>query len=646
MPLRRPLISTAIISAAAVVLALWAPGAALADPGPVVYTTTVSGQYTVTITRDDDQDLGFTIENLSAVAMNVGLAGDLAKAGVEEDLWLNTWQPFADATQAVIQPGDTLSEDVPFWPGVTAQVYSGIDTATPTKIAEYLTPGNHVPLSIGADSTNPDNPTLEMGPPVVWSANPIAGGGIELNVSQLPPGAIDAYYLDNGAADIEWTNDDIVLENPDLSRPIGSGFVALDGTLDLKGFLPPDVAPGSAYDVIFENAGGVILHAAFGSQTTVSGTPTATSISGVTVSGNAKIGQTLTATPTGLTPASAQALYQWSANGAVIPGAAASTFTVTPAQAGTVLTVAATPWGLGDAPSAGVTSAPTAMVPALKSFTGITAPIVTATTTGQFVVGEKLHATTPAWTQSTGFAYQWLADGLPVGTGPNYIIAAANLGTTITVVATSTNPAYTPTSSESDAYGPVQPGTLKPPANTARPKISGPATPKVGSTLTAVPGSWSPTPNYAYQWMLNGTPIPGATDSTLVVPGSVGGVSALNGIISVQLDMTLAGYASETRNVSLPTAISAGTFNPKGAVAINGSPSIGATLTADPGVWDAAASLSYQWVQVSTGAVLGTGPALVVPSGTSGSKLRLTVTATADGYTTVSKSATTASKVP
>ena len=85
---------------------------------------------------------------------------------------------------------------------------------------------------------------------------------------------------------------------------------------------------------------------------------------------------------------------------------------------------------------------------------------------------------------------------------------------------------------------------------------------------------------------------------------------------------------------------------PKGTVAIVGTPAVGVTLAADPGVWDGAAALSYQWTQVSSGATLGTGSSLIVPAGASGSKIKLTVTATGDGYTPVSKNVTTATKVP
>ena len=55
------------------------------------------------------------------------------------------------------------------------------------------------------------------------------------------------------------------------------------------------------------------------------------------------------------------------------------------------------------------------------------------------------------------------------------------------------------------------------PANTAAPVLSGTAT--VGSTLTVTDGTWTgtPVPTITRQWLKDGTPIAGETDSTYVL---------------------------------------------------------------------------------------------------------------------------------
>ncbi len=95
-------------------------------------------------------------------------------------------------------------------------------------------------------------------------------------------------------------------------------------------------------------------------------------------------------------------------------------------------------------------------------------------------------------------------------------------------------------------------GPAKAPANTGLPVVSG--TTAVGSTLSCSNGSWSgaPAPTFTYQWLIGGTPIPGATAATYqaqsadeghslacqvtaknVVNGAVKSVSALSVAVSI-----------------------------------------------------------------------------------------------------------------
>jgi Carboxypeptidase regulatory-like domain len=63
-------------------------------------------------------------------------------------------------------------------------------------------------------------------------------------------------------------------------------------------------------------------------------------------------------------------------------------------------------------------------------------------------------------------------------------------------------------------------GPAKAPKNVGLPVVSG--APAVGDTLSCLSGSWSgtPAPTFTYQWLIGGTPIPGATASTYPVQGA------------------------------------------------------------------------------------------------------------------------------
>ncbi|MDR2996666.1 MAG: hypothetical protein LBU78_00940, partial [Microbacterium sp.] len=83
------------------------------------------------------------------------------------------------------------------------------------------------------------------------------------------------------------------------------------------------------------------------------------------------------------------------------------------------------------------------------------------------------------------------------------------------------------------------------------PTISG--TTRVGSTLTARPGSWTAGTAFGYQWLANGSNISGATGATLALSSAMVGKQ-----ISVRVTGSQSGYASKavtsakTAKVSYP----------------------------------------------------------------------------------------------
>ena len=308
------------------------------------------------------------------------------------------------------------------------------------------------------------------------------------------------------------------------------------------------------------------------------------------VSGTPRDGETLTAatgTWTGTAPIGLAVRWQRCTTAttcADIAGATATTYTARPADVGTTLRVLVTASNAGGTASA--PSAQTATVAAAPPV-NVTSPTIS----GDARDGAVLTATTGAWngTAPITYAYQWQrcnaagasCAAIAGATGANHTAAAADVGGTLRVGVTATNPGGTSTAT-SPATAIVAP---TPPVNTAAPTISG--TPRDGVTLTAANGTWTGTAPiaYAYRWQrcdAAGTDcadITGATGSTFT-PGAdeVGR--------TVRVVVTGTNAAGATSAASSPSAaIAPAAPVNTAAPAITGTPVDGATLTAEPGTW-------------------------------------------------------------
>ena len=139
------------------------------------------------------------------------------------------------------------------------------------------------------------------------------------------------------------------------------------------------------------------------------------------------------------------------------------------------------------------------------------------------------------------------------------------------------------------------------PSNTSPPTVKGKAV--AGQPLQADPGTWSGTTpiTYTYQWQrcaANGSgcaDIGGATRQSYTPASSDVGHS-------VRVQVTAANADGKSTAASAATgAIAAAPQAPSNAVrpTINGTPTVGQTLTADPGSWSGAAPITYgyQWLR-------------------------------------------------
>jgi len=181
-------------------------------------------------------------------------------------------------------------------------------------------------------------------------------------------------------------------------------------------------------------------------------------------------------------------------------------------------------------------------------------PFTTAPTpkiTGTAKVGQTLTADPGTWSpKPTGFTYQWLRDGVAISgaTSATYTLTAEDAGKKISVEVTAILAGYTATKKTSE---PVTEGLLP---FTAAPVPTITGTAKVGSTLTAVTGTWSPVPTFTYQWLRDGKAITGATSTTYVLTAADAGHQ-----VSVQVTGGLAGYVATTKTSQAVTVAAAQT---------------------------------------------------------------------------------------
>jgi Zn-dependent metalloprotease len=229
-----------------------------------------------------------------------------------------------------------------------------------------------------------------------------------------------------------------------------------------------------------------------------------------TITGTARVGSTLTATPGTWSPAATSVDHQWLRNGSPISGATSSTYALAAADYGTRVSVrvtaSSTEWSAG---AAGIkVSAPTASIASGPPIRATVRPVISGTAR----VGSKLTVSKGTWNHTPErYLYTWLHNGVPlIGYNSNtYTLRPSDHGAKITARVDAWSPGWDPGSSTSLPTAAVAAGYL----TSATPTISG--TGRVGYTLTAYPGTWKPSGiTFSYQWLRNGVPISGATGKT------------------------------------------------------------------------------------------------------------------------------------
>lgn len=141
-----------------------------------------------------------------------------------------------------------------------------------------------------------------------------------------------------------------------------------------------------------------------------------------------------------------------------------------------------------------------------------------ASITGTPAVGETLTAVAPSYFQEGVTAgYQWQVDGTSIwgATDQTFEVPASAAGKVVRVVVSGAKSGYLP----SKETGAVEVALQAAPVATTAPAVSG--TPRVGSTLTATPGTWPVAGASTFTWKVRGAVV-GTGTSYVVKPADAG----------------------------------------------------------------------------------------------------------------------------
>ena len=166
------------------------------------------------------------------------------------------------------------------------------------------------------------------------------------------------------------------------------------------------------------------------------------------------------------------------------------------------------------------------------------------------------------------------------------------------------------------------------------PKVSTPTitgTAKVGSTLTAKPGTWTSGTTFKYAWMRNGATIKDATKATYKLVGA-----DADKTITVKVTGTKTGYTSVAKTSAKTKAIAKGTLT-AAVPTITGTASVGSTLTAKPGTWTSGSTFKYQWLREGNTISGATSSSYKLVSADASKTISVRVTGSKTGYMSTSK---------
>jgi hypothetical protein len=481
-------------------------GISLTRTGLLSGTPTQAGTFSITVTATNA-----TGSNSRSFSVTVAL-GTLS-AGPDATI-TGTPRPGSDltASAASVDPTATLSYQ---WL-LSGQNIAGATTETlrltdamvgrPVTVRITASKPSYTPLSDTSDAVTvlPSLPTITT------------------PAGALPSGTYDTDYSTtleaSGTAPLEWSV---------LSGALPSGL-----TLSTAGVLSgaPTALGEFSFTAEVENSNGDTDSRGY-SITVGQNVFSADVEAGIT--GDAIVGEQLTATANTLTPAPSLA-YRWLLDGDVISGETSSTLELTEDMIGSSVTVQITATRTGYETSIDASSPVGPVLPVAPTITTTNLPDGTVdaaystTLTASGVPAPTFEITSGELPDGLTLSADGVLSGTPTENGDFTIEVTASNGLDATTTLTlhvgkahfTTDVAVT---------------------------LSGEA--RVGARLDAVVTAITPAPDaLAYQWLADGTPIPGATSASFTVPASLASAA-----ISVRVTAVRVGYVDSV-GTSVPTA--------------------------------------------------------------------------------------------
>jgi hypothetical protein len=171
------------------------------------------------------------------------------------------------------------------------------------------------------------------------------------------------------------------------------------------------------------------------------------------------------------------------------------------------------------------------------------------------------------------------------------------------------------------------PVALGEPVSVERPTLRGTA--RVGGTLEAATGSTTGT--VEYQWLRNGAAIEGAVGATYTVAAA-----DLRARLAVRVTVTVPGHVPSEAVSAASAPVGAATLRTLRAPAVKGKARVGRTVRVTAGRWSApGAKVSRQWLRNGTVIRGATGAKYRIVKADRRAKLKVRITVTAPGHTTV-----------